>query len=369
MTSRAAGSTWIASHSATDPMLDTEILTTPEQLKALGPSWDALRTFLDAPFSRHAWVLSCAERLAAEGSLRVCVIRRDGTVVAAAPLIHEMEAHGEPGDFVYRDLESLGLLAGALAAEGCPLSLARVPGQSPLVEAIRRAYRRRGFVRVTPQKSCPFIDLENIEIGDPALESVPARLRSDLRRARRRAEALGAVSFTAHAPSAAAELWPLWERSLKVEAAGWKGRSRTALRLDELLGAFYRAYAVRASEEGILRILFLEIGSEVAATMIALETGGRFWILKIGYDERFAKCSPGMLLLGEALAYAAARRARSFELLGTVSEWTRRWTQREREMVSVRVYPYTSRGMAALALDACKSVARRVRRWMGTRPG
>ena len=38
---------------------------------------------------------------------------------------------------------------------------------------------------------------------------------------------------------------------------------------------------------------------------VAVETGGRFWLLKVGYDERFARCSPGSLLLLETIRHAA----------------------------------------------------------------
>lgn len=54
------------------------------------------------------------------------------------------------------------------------------------------------------------------------------------------------------------------------------------------VGPFYRSYATRACEQGALRVLFLKLGKETASMMIALEVEDRLWILKIGYDERFA---------------------------------------------------------------------------------
>ena len=136
-----------------------------------------------------------------------------------------------------------------------------------------------------------------------------ARRQSDLRRARRRAQRLGSVSCEVLSPGPG-ELQPLMDQALDVEAAGWKGRERTALVHDSTRQAFFRRYAAAASSQGILRVCLLRIGDRIAAMQVAVETGGRFWLLKMGYDERFARCSPGSLLLLETIRHAALRELR-----------------------------------------------------------
>jgi hypothetical protein len=126
-----------------------------------------------------------------------------------------------------------------------------------------------------------------------------------------------------HAPASPDDLRPLWGEVLRVEAAGWKGRSGTALRHHEALGAFFGAYAHRSVERKELRIGLLEIGGVAAAAVVAVETGDRLWLLKIGYDERFAAASPGMLVLEGSLGAAVGRGLRSMEFLGTAAPWTR----------------------------------------------
>jgi CelD/BcsL family acetyltransferase involved in cellulose biosynthesis len=338
-------------------MWDIQVCTTVAELTALAPFWDGLGTFLDAPYGKYGWVRSCAETLAAESPLFVPVIRMGQTPAAIASLVRPhgflavarqlgVDDHGEPGDFNYRDMESLNLLAEALAENHVPLDLARMPADSPTLAALRRAYRRRAFVVLRPQPSCPFIEIADTE--DRTSAQLPARLRSDLRRASRKAAQIGVVSVETHVPETEHDLLVLWGQSLKVEAAGWKGRRQTALQVDQRLGSFYRSYAGRACEQGILRILFLKLGPDIASMMIAVESSGRFWILKIGYDERFAMCSPGMLLMYEGLRYAARRGLKSYEFLGSAAAWTRRWTQSERPIQRVLVYPYTIQGAAIL---------------------
>jgi CelD/BcsL family acetyltransferase involved in cellulose biosynthesis len=347
-----------------------EVLTTVDRLGALGPSWDGLRTYLDAPYASYRWVLSSAEALASDSELHVAVIRRNGVPIAAAPLVRRRGFfsglqqlgtgdHGEPGDFSYRDQESLVALAKALARHRLPLALGRVPQESPVLKAINRAYRWSGLVISSPRGRCPFIEIKGTEAE--TLESLPASLRSDIRRGMRKAEKIGAVRFEQHAPGTEAELSPLWDESLDVEAASWKGRLQTALKRDQRIGAFYRSYAVRACEEGALRVFFLRIGGRAAAMMIGLECSDRFWILKIGYDESFAPCSPGQVIMYEGLRYACHRGLKSYEFLGTAAAWTRRWTNLGRENLRVLVYPVSVKGVILLARDTSRSLREKIR--------
>jgi CelD/BcsL family acetyltransferase involved in cellulose biosynthesis len=94
---------------------------------------------------------------------------------------------------------------------------------------------------------------------------------------------------------------------------------------------------------------------------LAIECGNRFWLLKIGYDEAFARCSPGSLLLLETVRYAALRGLHSYEFLGTAEPWTHMWTTCMRPCVSLLAYPANRRGLAAFAADVLTSVRKRFR--------
>ena len=102
---------------------------------------------------------------------------------------------------------------------------------------------------------------------------------------------------------------------------------------------------------------------------IAVTSGDRFSLLKIGYDQAFARCSPGSLLMCETIRYAAAHGVRSYEFLGGNEPWTQMWTQHVRPCASLRAYPGSIRGMAALAGDVGKIARRRLRRLLRRTPG
>ncbi len=147
------------------------------------------------------------------------------------------------------------------------------------------------------------------------------------------------------------DLAALVDTAFAVEANSWKGETGTALAHDALRAVFYRQYFEEACTEGILRICFLRIGDRVAAMQLAVEQGGGFWLLKVGYDARFAGCSPGILLMRDTIRYAAEAGLKRYEFLGRAEAWTRVWTSTERPCVSLRVYPVGIRGLAALASD------------------
>ncbi len=185
--------------------------------------------------------------------------------------------------------------------------------------------------------------------------------RSDLRRAGRKAEQLGKVTTEILAPDTH-DVDRLFDEAVAIEERSWKGEAGTALAHDPQRAAFYRQYAHAASRTGVLRICFLRVAERAIAMQIAVEQGGGFWLLKVGYDAEFSACSPGLLLMRETIAHAARAQLASYEFLGRAESWTRVWTAEERQTVSLRIYPYGLRGLAAFTLDAAAALAARWRK-------
>ena len=351
------------------------VVRSVEALDELAGVWDACGADSGQPMLSHAWMRACATAFAGAAPLEVIVVGSPASAIA--PLVRRGDAvsriellgvdeTGEPSDLLARSPSALADLAEALARTGRSVHLKRIPAASPTVTALRRAYRGRGVVIAMPHASCPWISLDGARTSPES--RLNAGRRSDVRRARRVAERLGRVEFRMVSPSPS-ELGPLLEDALRVEAASWKGRRGSALLDDAARRRFFERYAFSAARQGILRLSFLSIGGRTAAMQLAVESGGRFWLLKIGYDERFARCSPGTLLMVETLRYAAARTLSSFELLGTAEPWTLMWAPLMRDCVSVRAYPATAQGLAALMLEAGRIGWRKLPRLMRRRPG
>jgi CelD/BcsL family acetyltransferase involved in cellulose biosynthesis len=340
-------------------MDELRLIETPDELNELGPAWEAIAAESGSPMQRHAWSSAFVQAFGVEYELKVLVAGTGSEAEAIAPLVTRREGLprlelmgvkelAEPADFVYNDPHALERLARGVAELSIPMLLRRVVAGSPTVEVLRRAYRRRTIFSRRGVAPYPWIALD--ESWKEPEQRFAADRRSDLRRARRRAEQLGEVTFELISPLRE-ELGPPLEEAFRVEAAGWKGREGTALAADERRRVFFTRYAEAAADAGILRLAFLRVGGRTAAIQLATECGGRFWLLKVGYDEEFKRSSPGTLLMLETIRYAAVRGLESFELLGRVEPWTRMWTEQERECVALRAYPPRPAGLAAAALD------------------
>ena len=341
-----------------------------DRVAELAADWEQLDTAIAGPMASFGWASAAALSLAKEQTLFVIVASRNGAVRAIAPLarcrglgLGRLEILGlgrmnEPTDLIYADREGLAEVVSAAVRLRRPLLLGRIPEGSPTIETIRSACRGRAVVMVRPRASCPFIPLD--ESWREPESHLSSRRRSDLRRAQRHAEKLGGVRAEILTPRRD-ELDELLRIAFEVEARSWKGAAGTALANDPVRSRFLHEFAAWAVEAGTLRICLLRIGDTYAAMQIAVEQANRFWLLKIGFDPAFAKCSPGNLLLAASIRYSAERRLESLEFLGTVESWTRVWTEQERRCVSVRVYPLGFRGGAALACDAAAALRDRWR--------
>ena len=341
----------------------------------LRAEWAAIDNPWASPMQSHDWVRTWAEVYGTDRDLEILSAGRH-PAAAIAPLVRSRRGGqrlelagpdelGEVMDFLYSDSSAVGEITRAIVHSGTPLRFWRVPADSPVVGAVKNAYRGRGIVRCQPSAGVPSLPLDESWI-DPE-RHLDKRRRSNLRRARRIAEGMGPVTAEILAPKPD-EVGPLLDEAYALEEAGWKGRSGTPLARAPLTGEFFRRYATAAAKEGVLRLSFLRIGSRAAAMKLATITGNRFWLLAMGFSEEFEECSPGTLLLMETIRYAARLGLRSYEFLGGDEPWIRPWTQLLRPCVSLRTYPFSSQGVVALASDAGALVGARIKSIASTVP-
>ena len=164
---------------------------------------------------------------------------------------------GEPMDLTFAHVSALEELAAKLARLDRPILLERIPADSPTVQAMQRAFRWPGMVVRRRARPYPFVPLDASWLEPDS--HVNAGRRSDLRRARRRAEQLGPVRFDL-TPVTSAELRSRLDHALRVEAAGWKGEEGTAMLADAAGGRFFTSYAAEACRQGTLRLNLMYVG-------------------------------------------------------------------------------------------------------------
>jgi hypothetical protein len=121
----------------------------------------------------------------------------------------------------------------------------------------------------------------------------PKKLK-ELRRQRHRLAEHGAIRFeVARSPD---DIAAALEIFLALEASGWKGKRGTALLQDAGDAAFIRRATVVLAETTQCEIVTLRAGDTPVAAAIVLRHQDRAFYFKLGFDERFAKFSPGVQL-------------------------------------------------------------------------
>jgi len=106
----------------------------------------------------------------------------------------------------------------------------------------------------------------------------------------------------------------------------------------------------------------MKCGDQTAAVQLGVEYKNRFWLLKMGYDQNFARYSPGELLIVESLRLAAERGLEAYEFTGTPESWTHKWTDKTHPSVSIRIYAAGLRGLIGVAAESAMAASRRAAR-------
>jgi CelD/BcsL family acetyltransferase involved in cellulose biosynthesis len=346
-----------------------EVLRDLTSIAALAADWNRLADHAGHPLLRHEWILSCAEALHPERDLRVVVVESGGRVRAIAPLVvverqgvRSLELIGagalkEPSGLLYDHVSFLPSLATGMTALRMPVALRRVPAASGLTTALTASTRWRSITIRRPGIETVHVPTDGS--WDEYHRSLSPQRRYDLRRARKRAgDAAIDVRIACPAP---ADVGAWFDLACEIEARSWKGHERSALRDRPAVREFFRRYLARTAELGTLRMAFLTIGGAPCAMQIAVQAYARLWILKIGYDEAWARCSPGMLLTEAALRFAFEQRLDAYEFLGFPEPWLAMWARGTQPHTSLLLYPLSARGTAAFVTDTLAFMAQRVR--------
>lgn len=167
----------------------------------------------------------------------------------------------------------------------------------PVASLFRSVAEARNLpLAVTGETERPFLesDLE----GDSYLKNSlrPHHLR-EFRRLKRRLGELGELEH--RVARTADEIRLGIEAFLALEAAGWKGRRRTAMAIDRFRAAFAREAIDLLGEQDLCRVHSLALNGKIIACVVVFVEAGVAYTWKTTYDEAYAAFSPGTLLMIE----------------------------------------------------------------------
>jgi CelD/BcsL family acetyltransferase involved in cellulose biosynthesis len=343
------------SHPASGELVQARL----DDLEAVRSDWNRLAVLAGSPFLSYEW-LSSWWRALGDGEPLCALLRADdGTLRAGAwcqrSPTGELRAPTDPkyseewdvvasDDSARRDAWQAVVRFGARRLEISPLPDARA-------HVARDALRSAGYRIVQGQVGLsPYLPLP--DTWDELLRSVSRNLRSQYRRSRRDLARHG--DLVLRTPDTEADVERDLELFLGLEASGWKGRAGTAIVCDPKAERLYRSFARDAARQGWLRLSILESGGVAVAASYGCVFADAAFRLKSGFDERYADCSPGLVLLGEELGRAIDEGLREYNFLGGPDPQKLRWGARTRARVMIRGY----RGLSTLPSYAYRAKLR-----------
>lgn len=353
---------------------ETETLVQIAGMRAAAAGWNKLAAQSGSPLLSADWFIACAEALSIETDLRVVVVWSGGVLCAVAPLVvvrrngvEWLELLGtsalyEPSEFLYDDVPSLQCLVSEVASLRMPVMLVRIPAGSPLRSVVRGLACHKVVVFDRPTANAAYINRRGS--WEEYYHSISGQRRYDYQRKQKRTRRFGEVAVRIERPGSPTELQPMLAEVFRIEGIGWKGRAGSALLSNSYVRQVVSRYSEMACERGELRICFLEVGGVPIATLLAVESARRFWVLKMGYDEQWAQCSPGIQLTMETIRYAFEQGLEGYEFLGSEESWQMTWPHDSRAFLSLVLYPVSRRGLLALMGDLRRVLVRKAQRFL-----
>ncbi len=291
---------WITGEAALEPHLaawDRLALQAPQQLPMLSGSW-VLAQFGTMLGRDESW--ECCLAFDGKELLGVLpLIRRHKNLAGRkiSLLRTPFDLHTRSGDAVVRngyEAPVLGALLQAVAARR-PSFFAcgwrRIAAESPMLsvadwQTFHNLRQPAGYGSILSLRG---------SLGDYR-NSLGSKFRGSLNNARNKLQKLANPVFS-HVAGAAAGEANLLADFLHLEAGGWKGKQGSAIRLDPVLVHFYGELVRRLATNGWLEWHLLHANGQLIAAELAVRCGRTLALVKMAYDEAFAACAPGNLLM------------------------------------------------------------------------
>ncbi len=317
-----------------------EHISRNEDLWALAADWETLwqADSQATPFQHPAWLLPWWRQFGPEGELHTLVLRDDAGLLALLPLYVYQEPERRERQLLLLGAGTTDYLDGLFCTDSDPAALAQVlldharttlrcwdrlvfaqmRGGSPLLAAAA-AHTGAGRIAQTAGEPC-----STLRTG----RQLPAKVAGNVRRYRRRAEALGSLRFSV--ASTPEDALANFEDLARLHRERWEARGERGVLADPRVLAHHREAIPLLLGAGLLRLFRATLNDQVLGVLYALADAPQrrprsLYLYLIGVDMRSGDLSPGTLLLHAAWQYAREHGFDRVDLLRGGEEYKRFW--------------------------------------------
>jgi CelD/BcsL family acetyltransferase involved in cellulose biosynthesis len=324
--------------------LKTEWISSAGRFGELRSDWDALLPADPHPFDSHDWYEAWWMAFGGGDDLAVCTVWDAGALAGALPMriggrrVKGL-ANGHSGMFrpLARDEEAMeALVAAAFSRQAREVDLQMMPATDPTLPLLEPAARRASM---RPFAEAGFVSPIVDTSGDLEawLKESNSSWKKRLARYRRKMQRDHDAKLEIVAVPERLDAW--LEEGFRIEQSGWKGEGGTAILSAPETELFYREVARRFHDRGELRLSRIALDGEAVAFSFCIEAGGSLYSLKAGYDERWRKLVPGLVMQLSIIERCFELGLDAYELLGETSDWKEKVATGSRDHINFRVFP------------------------------
>lgn len=375
--------------------LEVQLVTTLEQLEAVGPVWRSLYSQSDAsPYCSFEWFRDAVRETPEPKNVSfcICVIHDSSGPAGIVPL------QLVRGLFATR----LKFLAGGQAAANTCLLTPRLRGRQPVRTAsewVLRHHRRWDYclfrkvmegTQVHEELSSMVSRtdgrgrIEEVSLGDNVHIELPGSWtdyaaglstahRQNISRRSRKLEKMGSVRFERHgleAGTSGADLERALEDALAVCRSSWQGSADVGRAIcDDDQVDFFRAVSRSAAMEGRLDLSLLYLDARPVAFIWGMSRKPIANIATLAFDPALKAASPGLVHMARYIQDSIDRGFTAIDFGHEFSEYKRKWSKIGQPLFNYFYYPSPRLGRMRHRLQNRwqGSVRYRLQRWRRNR--
>jgi CelD/BcsL family acetyltransferase involved in cellulose biosynthesis len=335
----------------------TEVISDPNDLERERGAWDALAVSASRPYSAPGWLLPWWSSVRPVGcEFRAVAVRDGADLVGLAPFQLNRERFGITtwrliGDTTSSYLQPLARRAAlepVAAAIATALSradrnvdvvsLAAVPSTSPWPELLRERWPgRRPQLCLVEKMRAPYVDIPDGGF-DEWLGARSRNFRQQVRRRRREVIRRGGQLRQANSP---AEMATALEDFQRLHRKRWDQRGGSHALTPGVVAMLRQAGKLLPPTR--LRILTAEVDGVAIGAALFLAAGSEMHYWLGGFDDDWSSCSPSILLLVEAVRYAADAGYRRVSLGPGAQPYKYRLATGEDQLAWIDLVPHARR--------------------------